>query len=304
MSPTSIVALPSRILTLCVCVCGWVCVCTLLGIPGNAVVIGEWGAPYKEEDKIWTDTFVDYMLSKGWTDQFFWCLNPNSDDTEGLLLLDWSTPETNKLSYLQRLCPLPTRFFRNDQDQYCVITDNTVIPSVTPSRTPSVSLSVSVPLSASQSRSLSPSTSLTPTVSPSISQSRSLSPSTSLTPSNSLTPSTSVTPLPSFSTNIKFHQGSSGWWFAVTIAGSTSVKMNCGNGEGWQDMQAGWMPNQWTFTATGAPCGRIIKFKVNEGPEEYAQMSAYWATYSFIYHVYSYDCFLRVNCKFLRSFIN
>ena len=41
---------------------------------------GEWGGFFKENDieRRWAEAFVDYLLSIGATDQFFWCMNPNS----------------------------------------------------------------------------------------------------------------------------------------------------------------------------------------------------------------------------------
>eukprot|EP01113_Clastostelium_recurvatum_P048762 TRINITY_DN8946_c0_g1_i1.p1 TRINITY_DN8946_c0_g1~~TRINITY_DN8946_c0_g1_i1.p1 ORF type:complete len:381 (+),score=94.17 TRINITY_DN8946_c0_g1_i1:41-1183(+) len=50
---------------------------------GNAIVLGEWGGKYDEQPrtKMWMDQLVSYLIAKGSTDQFFWCLNPNSGDT-------------------------------------------------------------------------------------------------------------------------------------------------------------------------------------------------------------------------------
>ncbi len=42
------------------------------------------------------------------TDNFFWCINPNSGDTGGLLLADWVTPDTIKLNILNNMLPDPT----------------------------------------------------------------------------------------------------------------------------------------------------------------------------------------------------
>ena len=41
---------------------------------------GEWGGFFKEGDleRTWAEAIVDYMKKIGATDQFFWCLNPNS----------------------------------------------------------------------------------------------------------------------------------------------------------------------------------------------------------------------------------
>lgn len=43
------------------------------------------------------------------TDNFFWCVNPNSGDTGGLLNYDWMTPDTKKLEFLATLVSNPTK---------------------------------------------------------------------------------------------------------------------------------------------------------------------------------------------------
>ena len=58
--------------------------------PNHAVVVGEWGGRYGVggvgiKDKQWQDKFVDYLISKGMTDTFYWCWTPNSGDTGGIL---------------------------------------------------------------------------------------------------------------------------------------------------------------------------------------------------------------------------
>lgn len=57
------------------------------------------------------NAFSSYLKSMGMTDNFVWCLNPNSGDTGGLLLNDWVTPDTAKLSLLANLVPNPTNIF-------------------------------------------------------------------------------------------------------------------------------------------------------------------------------------------------
>ena len=48
---------------------------------------------------LWFDEFLKYMGKEySWT---FWCLNPNSGDTGGLLQYDWTTPEQWKLDKLK-----------------------------------------------------------------------------------------------------------------------------------------------------------------------------------------------------------
>jgi len=76
----------------------------------NAVVVGEWGGFISGSDGVWMDSFVSWLISKDMTDTFFWCLNPDSGDTGGLLEDDWITPEADKLALLQTLVPNPSVF--------------------------------------------------------------------------------------------------------------------------------------------------------------------------------------------------
>jgi hypothetical protein len=53
---------------------------------------------------------------------------------------------------------------------------------------------------------------------------------------------------------------------AVTIPGSTSVKLDCGNGQGYVTLTAGWVDHMWTFTSTnGHACTSTLNFIVNGG---------------------------------------
>lgn len=68
-----------------------------------AVTIGEWGGKYVDKDKIWGDTFVDYLVNKNVKSFFYWSLNPNSGDTGGLLEDDWRTVNPSKLALIKSL---------------------------------------------------------------------------------------------------------------------------------------------------------------------------------------------------------
>lgn len=68
----------------------------------HAVAIGEFGGRYTDADATWQDAFVDYLVDRGSLHGFYWCLNPNSGDTGGVLLDDWSTVDDDKLALLQR----------------------------------------------------------------------------------------------------------------------------------------------------------------------------------------------------------
>ena len=76
----------------------------LLGRSDVTVVVGEWGGPLNSpEDTRWQHELVDYLVQNGHVSSFYWCLNPNSGDTGGLLLDDWITPNEQKLGLLSPL---------------------------------------------------------------------------------------------------------------------------------------------------------------------------------------------------------
>lgn len=66
------------------------------------VMLGEFGSLLNDpQDGVWLSALMSYLGSgvngMSWT---FWCLNPNSGDTGGILLNDWTTVDTNKHNYL------------------------------------------------------------------------------------------------------------------------------------------------------------------------------------------------------------
>jgi len=79
-----------------------------------AIVIGEFGGKFSGGlERCWVVSFADFLRKAALTDTFFWCLNPNSGDTGGLLKDDWSGTtdlEEFKLSLLRLLNPNPTKF--------------------------------------------------------------------------------------------------------------------------------------------------------------------------------------------------
>ncbi len=191
------------------------------GAAGSAVVIGEWGGHYTGSNQMWLEAMGNYLLSKGMTDQFFWCLNPNSGDTGGLLQVlphfalvsrrvvslsvcgvaceqnDWTTPEQSKLTLLAKVVPAPTKFTTNANGQVCVSGGST--PAVSASASPKAGVSASPSPKA---------------------------------------PAASASPSPKSSggggsNQFSFCCGSSVWWMAVTIPGSSSVRIDCGNGQGY-----------------------------------------------------------------------
>lgn len=75
------------------------------------LMIGEFGGTYEPhiKDDVWQNTVGEYFARRG-IDWFYWCVNPNSGDTKGLLADDWRTPVRAKLDLLKRICPNPTKF--------------------------------------------------------------------------------------------------------------------------------------------------------------------------------------------------
>jgi endoglucanase len=64
------------------------------------LLLGEFGTKYEStKDKQWLQTLQGYIKQRGisWT---YWCLNPNSGDTGGLLLDDWVTWHDGKQAVL------------------------------------------------------------------------------------------------------------------------------------------------------------------------------------------------------------
>ncbi|MDJ0659017.1 MAG: glycoside hydrolase family 5 protein [Crocosphaera sp.] len=69
------------------------------------VFIGEFGGRKVDQQStegIWQRKFIEYIKHKKLSFTY-WCLNPNSDDTGGLLLEDWITIESQKQNLLSSL---------------------------------------------------------------------------------------------------------------------------------------------------------------------------------------------------------
>merc|ERR1712187_36819 len=78
----------------------------------------------------WLDDLVDYLISIEQRNTFFWCLNPNSGDTGGLLQNDWTTEESGKLEALDLLQPFPSKIeWDSDSNTVCISFDGALNPS-------------------------------------------------------------------------------------------------------------------------------------------------------------------------------
>lgn len=81
------------------------------------ICIGEFGGWLKSSnhDDAWQAKITSYIKDNN-INFFYWCLQPNSGDTGGLLSDDWMTPVQAKLDLLAKASPNPTKFqpFTND----------------------------------------------------------------------------------------------------------------------------------------------------------------------------------------------
>ncbi len=69
----------------------------------NAVVLGEFGGRFTDQDRQWQVKFVDWLKCKGVRNFFYWSWNPNSGDTGGILQDDWQSVSLDKYNNLKRL---------------------------------------------------------------------------------------------------------------------------------------------------------------------------------------------------------
>jgi len=79
-----------------------------LSMYDNNIFVGEFGGKFDKLDKAYHYRLLEYLKYKKIQNTAFWCLNPNSGDTNGLLLEDWTMLNYDKLQYLHKLQPNPT----------------------------------------------------------------------------------------------------------------------------------------------------------------------------------------------------
>ena len=76
-----------------------------LAAAGQAVIVGETGGKYgagDPRDKTFQDALFAYLAQRGMFDLFYWCWNPNSGDTGGILADDWTTVHADKMALLRK----------------------------------------------------------------------------------------------------------------------------------------------------------------------------------------------------------
>ena len=67
------------------------------------VLLGEFGTKYETQvDRVWLNELTAYLLEKE-ASFTYWCWNPNSTDTGGILKSDWNSVETEKQQALSTL---------------------------------------------------------------------------------------------------------------------------------------------------------------------------------------------------------
>jgi endoglucanase len=82
----------------------------LLEMYDSAIVIGETGGNFNKEngDFDYFQRLSSYLNKIGQTNIFFWSISPNSENIGGLLTDNWTTPEYEKLKWIEQLIPNPT----------------------------------------------------------------------------------------------------------------------------------------------------------------------------------------------------
>ena len=69
------------------------------------VLVGEWGGKFTGADRTLQLAFAAYLAEAPIVGSFYWCLNPDSGDTGGLVRRPWKglVPEAGKLAMLERV---------------------------------------------------------------------------------------------------------------------------------------------------------------------------------------------------------
>jgi len=73
----------------------------------NALCIGEIGGWLEGDDETWHFRVLDFLQRLKIQNAFYWCLNPNSVDTGGILDFDWTTVNMDKIDFCEQLQPSP-----------------------------------------------------------------------------------------------------------------------------------------------------------------------------------------------------
>jgi endoglucanase len=74
----------------------------------NLLCIGEIGGINGGLDYTWHQNVLSYLLANRIQNFYYWCLNPDSSDTGGILNYDWTTIDQSKMDFCHQLQPNPT----------------------------------------------------------------------------------------------------------------------------------------------------------------------------------------------------
>ena len=74
----------------------------------NLLCIGEIGGFNGGSDYTWHQNILAYLQSNSIHNFYYWCLNPDSGDTGGVLGPDWTTIDQSKIDFCYNLQPHPT----------------------------------------------------------------------------------------------------------------------------------------------------------------------------------------------------
>jgi len=74
----------------------------------NLLCIGEIGGFNGGLDFQWHQNILDYLIKNSIHNFYYWCLNPDSGDTGGVLGPDWTTIDQSKIDFCYNLQPNPT----------------------------------------------------------------------------------------------------------------------------------------------------------------------------------------------------
>lgn len=74
----------------------------------NSICIGEIGGWNGGPDYAWHQNILNYLSHKNINNFYYWSLNPDSQDTGGLLMIDWTTLDKDKITFCSNLQKNPT----------------------------------------------------------------------------------------------------------------------------------------------------------------------------------------------------
>mmetsp|Transcript_14238 Transcript_14238/g.21062 ORF Transcript_14238/g.21062 Transcript_14238/m.21062 type:complete len:437 (-) Transcript_14238:72-1382(-) len=80
------------------------------GMVNKPVIVGEWGGVNEGDDALLQAVWSAYMAKNCLNDGFYWAINPNSSDLEGLLDDTWFIPNLGKMELMETTQPFPSYF--------------------------------------------------------------------------------------------------------------------------------------------------------------------------------------------------